>query len=134
MKILIADDFKPIRTAVASILSAEPDCEVCGEAANGSEAVRLARELAPDLVLLDISMPGMDGLQTARLIRQNMPNTRIIVLSHHDPAQLLPDARKAGADTCIDKARIAADLVPNIRRLEEKPPFATFAKPPARSA
>ena len=118
MRILIADDFKPIRTAVAGILAQQPDWQVCGEAANGTEAVQLATNLYPDVVLLDISMPGIDGLQAARLIRKNVPTTKIVILSHHDPAQLLNDARKAGAQECIDKGRIAADLVPAIRRLQ----------------
>jgi DNA-binding NarL/FixJ family response regulator len=120
MRILIADDFKPIRTAVAGILSRQPQWEVCGEAENGPEALRLVTELNPDVVLLDISMPGMDGLQAARLIHESAPNTKIIILSHHDPAQLIADARKAGAQECVDKGRIAADLVASIRRLDTK--------------
>ena len=118
MRILIADDFKPIRTAVADILSQQPDWEVCGEAGNGPEALNLATELNPDVVLLDISMPGMDGLQAARLIHESVPKAKIIMLSHHDPAQLISDARKAGAQECIDKGRIAADLVACIRGLQ----------------
>src|SRR5579862_2114938 len=123
MRILIADDFKPIRTAVAGILSQQPDWVVCGEACNGSEALRLATELNPDVVLLDISMPGIDGLQTARLIHKSVPSTKIVILSHHDSTQLLNDARKSGAQQCVDKGRIATDLVPSIRRLqiEEEP-------------
>ena len=120
MRILIADDFKPIRNAVADILSRQPEWEVCGEADNGPEALRLVTELNPDVVLLDISMPGMDGLQAARLIHESVPSTKIIILSHHDPAQLITDARKAGAQECVDKGRIAADLVASIRRLDIK--------------
>src|SRR5579871_6249279 len=112
MRILIADDFKPIRTAVAGILAQQPGWEVCGEAANGTEAVKLATELNPDVVLLDISMPGIDGLQAARLIHDSVPAAKIVILSHHDPAQLLNDARRAGAQDCIDKRRIASDLIP----------------------
>jgi len=118
MRILIADDFKPIRTAVAGILSQQPDWEVCGEAGNGPDALRLATELNPDVVLLDISMPGMDGLQAARLIHKSIPKAKIIILSHHDPAQLINDARKSGAQECIDKGRIASDLVARIRGLQ----------------
>jgi DNA-binding NarL/FixJ family response regulator len=123
MRILIADDFEPIRTAVAGILSEQPDWEVCGEACNGTEALRLATELNPDVVLLDISMPGIDGLKTSRLIHESVPSAKIIILSHHDPAQLLKDARKSGAQECVDKGRIAADLVASIRRvqIQEKP-------------
>src|SRR5215467_11908516 len=125
MKIMIADDFKAIRSAVAGILSRHSGWEVCGEAENGPEAVEKAKQLHPDLVLLDISMPGMDGLHAARLIRENVPSTKILILSHHDPAQLLVDARRSGADGCIDKSRIAADLVPSIVRLESQESAAT---------
>ena len=120
MKIMIADDFKAIRSAVAGILSRHAGWEVCGEAENGPDAVQKAKDLHPDLVLLDISMPGMDGLHAARLIRESVPSTKILILSHHDPAQLLVDARRSGADGCIDKSRIAADLVPSIARLESQ--------------
>lgn len=117
MRILIADDFKPIRTAVAGILSQQAEWEVCGEAGNGPEALRLAAELKPDVVVLDICMPDMDGLQVARLIHESVPNTKIIILSHHDPAQLITDARKAGVQECVDKGRIAEDLIASVRRL-----------------
>jgi two-component system, NarL family, nitrate/nitrite response regulator NarL len=122
MKIMIADDFKAIRSAVAGILSRHAGWEVCGEAENGPDAVQKAKDLHPDLVLLDISMPGMDGLRAARLIRESVPSTKILILSHHDPTQLLVDARRSGADGCIDKSRIAADLVPTIARLESQAP------------
>ena len=118
MRILIADDFEPLRTAVAGILTQQLDWEVCGEAGNGTEALRLATELNPDVVLLDISMPGIDGLQAARLIHENVPSAKIVILSHHDPAQVLNDARKVGALECIDKGRIATDLIACIQGLQ----------------
>jgi DNA-binding NarL/FixJ family response regulator len=117
---MIADDFKAIRTAVAGILSRHAGWEVCGEAENGPEAIEKAKALRPDVVLLDISMPGMDGLHAARLIRENLPSAKILILSHHNSAQLLADARKSGADGCVDKARIADDLVTNIALLEKE--------------
>jgi two-component system response regulator YesN len=69
-------------------------------------------------------MLGMDGLHAARLIHETVPSTKIVILSHHDPVQLLKDARKSGAQECVDKGRIAADLVASIRRLQIEEPAA----------
>jgi len=93
------------------ILARVANWEVCGEARDGSEALRKARELLPDLILLDISMPGTNGLQVARLLRQEVPEAKILVISQHDPIQLLPRALEAGAHACLDKSRLDPDLV-----------------------
>jgi DNA-binding NarL/FixJ family response regulator len=111
MRILLADDNERIRRGVRAILSSKPDCEICGEAADGRETIRIARELLPDLILLDVSMPEMDGLQVTRLLRQALPTVKIVIMSQHDPAQLLPNALKAGANACVDKSLLATDLV-----------------------
>ena len=71
----------------------------------------------PDLILLDVSMRGMNGLETAQLLRQKRPALKILFISQHDPNQLLPRALEAGARGCIDKARIATDLLPTLRNL-----------------
>ena len=99
------------------ILSSEKDLEVCGEAKDGSEALQKARELLPDLILLDISMPGMNGLEAARLLRNEVRQAKILVISQHDPLQLLPSVIAAGADGCIDKSRLSADLVASIKKI-----------------
>jgi two-component system response regulator NreC len=91
------------------------DWEVCGEAKDGSEALRKARELLPDLILLDISMPGQSGLEAARLLRQELPKVKIIIMSQHDPIQLLPRALEAGAHACVDKSRLGPDLFATIK-------------------
>ncbi|MDP9159304.1 MAG: response regulator, partial [Acidobacteriota bacterium] len=79
MRILIADDSDVVRRAVCELLSSERDLEVCGEAKDGSEALQKARELMPDLILLDISMPGMNGLETARLLQNEVCQAKILV-------------------------------------------------------
>jgi DNA-binding NarL/FixJ family response regulator len=99
-RILIADDNDMVRCGVTGILSSMTDWEVCGEAKDGSEALRKARELLPDLILLDISMPGQSGLEAARLLRQELPKVKIIIMSLHDPIHLLPRALEAGAHAC----------------------------------
>jgi DNA-binding NarL/FixJ family response regulator len=121
MRILIADDNQLVRRGVAEILSSLKDCYVCGEASNGLEALEKSREMRPDLVILDISMPGTNGLETARLLRQEIPEIKILMMSHHDPVQLLPSVLEAGAYSCIDKSRIATDLPDTIKSFLDAP-------------
>jgi len=106
-----------IRRGAVRILSSGRNWEVCGEARDGSEALRKARELLPDLILLDISMPGINGLEVARLLRQEVPEAKILVISQHDPIQLLPRAIEAGAHACVDKSRLDPDLVATMESL-----------------
>jgi DNA-binding NarL/FixJ family response regulator len=115
MRVLIADDNELVRRGVAELLSDDRDLEVCGEAADSNETLQKAGELRPDLVLLDFSMPGMDGLNTAKLLRQKFPSLKILIVSQHDPKKLLPRSLQAGAQGCIDKARLATDLLPALR-------------------
>ena len=117
MRILIADDNDMVRRGVIGILSSVTDWEICGEAGDGSEALRKARELLPDLILLDISMPGQSGLEAARLIRQELPKAKILIMSQHDPIQLLPRVLEAGAHACVDKSRLSMDLLASIKRV-----------------
>jgi DNA-binding NarL/FixJ family response regulator len=101
-----------------SLLSAEMNLNVCGEARNGLEALQKAQELQPDLILLDVSLPDINGLEVARRLRLEVPKMKILVISQHDPVQLLPRVIKAGGDGCLDKSRLAADLVVTIEGLQ----------------
>ncbi len=116
MRILIADDNEHVRRGVRTIL-ARTQWEICGEAKDGKEAIQSATDLLPDLVLLDVSMPGISGLDVARHLHEKMPAIRIVVMSQHDPAILLPHALEMGAHACIDKGRLVTDLVPTIERV-----------------
>ena len=122
MRILIVDDSDLVRRSVAGFLSSAPDCEICGEASAGQEAVRKARELSPDVILLDVSMPDVSGLETARLLRAQAPSVKIIMMSQHDPVQMLPRALESGADACVDKCRVTTDLLATIRTLSAGTP------------
>ena len=117
MRVLIADDNEFIRRAIGALLSKDEVFEVCGEAADGRDALEKADALKPDVVLLDISMPGMDGLSLAHTLSQEIPAPKILIISHHDAEQLLPRSLHAGAHGCVDKARMVTDLLPMLKRV-----------------
>jgi two-component system response regulator NreC len=114
MRVLIADDNQWVRRGVMNILAPTTDWELCGEAKDGTEAIQRAAELLPDLILLDVSMPGLNGLDVARLLRKQTPAAGILMMSQHDPAVLLPRAIEAGAHGCVDKSRLSTELLPAI--------------------
>jgi len=120
MRILIADDHHMVRRGVGDLLSKEAGWEICGEATDAAQAIQKASELNPDLVLLDISLPDGSGLEAARRIRQEIPHVRILMMSHHDATQFVQSAIESGADGCIDKARLALDLVAVIKSLQPR--------------
>jgi DNA-binding NarL/FixJ family response regulator len=120
MRILIADDHHMVRRGVGDLLSKEAGWEICGEATDAAQAIQKASELNPDLVLLDISLPDGSGLEAARRIRQEIPHVRILMMSHHDATQFVQSALESGADGCIDKARLALDLVAVIKSLQPR--------------
>jgi DNA-binding NarL/FixJ family response regulator len=120
MRILIADDSDVVRRAVRGLL-AETGWQVCGEACDGIQTLKIARAVRPDMVLLDINMPGRSGLQTARELRQEIPGITILIMSLHDSTEFLSGALDCGADGCIDKAELVSDLVETIRKHSKTP-------------
>jgi DNA-binding NarL/FixJ family response regulator len=121
MRILVADDSDVVRHAIRTLLLKEDGFEVCGEARDGLEALQKARELQPEGVLIDVSMPGLGGFETARRIRQELNDARIVSISQHDPMVLLQGAKDAGADACVDKGFLATELVMTLRKLSAAP-------------
>jgi len=117
LRILIADDNELIRRSVAALLSAEPAWEICGEAPDGAEALRKARTLQPNIILLDISMPGVSGLEVARDLRREHPEAKIVVMSQHDPRHMRERVMDAGGDACLDKGLLAIELITTIKKL-----------------
>jgi CheY-like chemotaxis protein len=97
-------------------LSSCDEFAICGEAGEGAEGLLKAAELRPDVILLDLSLPDKNGLEIVPGLRRELPKTRILVMSADDLALVLPRARQAGADGCVDKARIATDLLPALGR------------------
>lgn len=111
MRILVADDHETVRKGVSAILTSHKDVEVCGEAANGREAVEKANQLQPDLVILDITMPTLNGFEAALEIRKTMPSVPILFLSMHDGRQMLQASKTAGVQGYITKTQASETLL-----------------------
>ena len=110
VRILIADDSPTVRAGLKLLLQYHEDWIVCGEAEDGEDAVKKAAELKPDVILLDISMPAMDGLSAAELIRRDAPETEILIVTHFESLDLARYAAQTGVRAYITKSRIGTDL------------------------
>lgn len=117
LRILIVDDHELVRRGLRSILVTRPEWEICGEAADGSNAIEKARELKPDIVLLDITMPHVNGLDAARIIRRDVPRAKVIILSQYDESEMRSRAFEAGAQGYISKSDAARQLLVAIESL-----------------
>lgn len=127
MRILVVDDHQIVRHGVRALLEAERSFEVCGEAADGLEAVDRVAALKPDAVVMDINMPNLDGIEATRRIAASFPNILIIILSQHDFPHIMHQAMNAGASAYVVKAAAATDLVPALVKLHRGDPFRTPA-------
>lgn len=115
VRILIADDHQILREGLAALLGKQPDFQVVAEAEDGRQAVRLAQELQPDLVVMDIGMPGLNGIEATRQILTGCPQTRIIALSMHSDKRFVTEMLKAGAAGYLLKYCASEELVTAIR-------------------
>jgi two-component system response regulator NreC len=104
LRILVADDHETVRKGVCSILESRKSIEICGEAANGQDAIEKASELNPDLIILDVTMPGLDGFAAARQIRTFLPEVPILMLSMHEGPSLASEAQRSGAQGFVSKS------------------------------
>lgn len=111
IRILIADDHSMIRQGIKAVIAAQPAWELCGEANNGRTLLALAVKHKPDIVVMDISMPELNGLDTTRLLRLRCPTTRILILTMHDSESLVEEVLKAGAHGYLLKSD-AGELLP----------------------
>jgi DNA-binding NarL/FixJ family response regulator len=110
-RLLIVDDHEIFRKGLRSLVESSAELEICGEAANGVEAVEAARKLLPDVIVMDISMPYMNGLDATRQIRKEIPQSRVLVLSQHDSSHMLTAAIEAGASGYVTKSQVAHYLL-----------------------
>ena len=117
VRVLIADDQALVRAGFRMILDAEDDLEIVGEAADGAEAVTAALELQPDVVLMDIRMPELDGIEATRLIKQVSPGTGVLLLTAYEEDDLAAAGRDAGADGFFLKGIFGTELVDRVREV-----------------
>jgi NarL family two-component system response regulator LiaR len=127
MRVLIADDQEFIRRGVRAALSEEKDIEVCAEAIDGRDALAKALEFRPDIVIMDIVMPRMDGIEATRLLRKALPQTKILSLSQYDIPEMVTEAEQAGAAGFVSKLLVWDKLVPSLRRAQLGETFFSWA-------
>jgi two-component system, NarL family, response regulator NreC len=125
LRILIADDHEVVREGMRALIEHEPGWKVCGIAINGQEAVDTAKKLKPDVVVLDMTMPELDGLEALRQIKRALPNTEVVILSAHYSEEVIEQLFSAGAKSYIQKSDAGQQLVTAIKSLAEHKPFFT---------
>jgi two-component system, NarL family, nitrate/nitrite response regulator NarL len=118
LRVLVVDDSEVIRRGICKVLHLEPDIEVVCEAVDGVDGVRKAKEHKPDFVLMDVTMPGMNGLEAARLINQESPSIRIVMVSQHNFPAYRREALASGASGYVVKADAFQELIPELRRIQ----------------
>ena len=134
MRILIADDHEAVRKGVCAILSSRADVEVCGEAENGKETIEKANALRPDLIILDITMPVLNGFEAALEIRKTLPKVPILILSMHESNHLIGEAKRIGVQGYVTKTQVASTLLEAVDKLLRHGTFFPERTPPAEPA
>ena len=133
IRILIVDDHPVVRYGLKTLLGEHPGWEVIAEAGDGMEAVEMADRLNPDVVVLDVSMPRMHGLEACRLIRQNAPNCEVLIVTQHDSPQMMREALLCGAKGYVVKSNAARDLLAAVDAVSRHKDF-TARNPEGHSA
>ena len=118
MRVLIADDQDSVRRGLRNVLSEEKDIEVCAEAVDGRDALVKALEFRPDVVIMDIVTPRMDGIDAIRLIHKALPEAKIVSLSLYDVPEVVKEVEQAGAAAFVSKLLVWDNLVPLLRRVQ----------------
>ncbi len=131
IRVLLADDHEAMVDRVASLLATE--CDVVGTATDGQQALDAARKLKPDVLVLDISMPVMNGIETARRLKEAGAETRIVFLTVHDDPDFAKEALEAGALGYVIKPRIVSDLVAAIKEAHAGRSFVSPLSPPQKT-
>ena len=126
LRILIADDHEKVRLGLRSLLSLRPDWDICGEAVDGRDAVQKARELKPQVAVLDVSMPHLNGLEAARQIRKEVPQTEVLIVSQHESSEVIAAAIDAGARGYVVKSDVPRDFLDAVEAVSQgKPVFSS---------
>jgi DNA-binding NarL/FixJ family response regulator len=125
LRILLADDHELVRRGIRGLLHAQRGWRVVGEAVNGREAVDKAKKLNPDVAILDIGMPHLDGLEATRQIREASPNTKILILTMHESEQMVRRVLEVGARGYVFKSDLAGQLMKAVKRVSQGKLFLT---------
>lgn len=125
VRILLADDHEMVRRGLRDQLNNQPGWEVCGEAADGREAVKLALSLKPDVVVMDLSMPELNGLEATRQIRRDLPKTEVLIFTMHETEPLIREVLSAGARGYVLKSDAGRQVVSAVEALAHHKPFFT---------
>jgi PAS domain S-box-containing protein len=123
IRILVADDHEMVRRGVRALLRSKTELEVCGEAGDGREAVERAKQLQPDIVVMDVSMPHLNGLEATRLLRSEVPTAQVIIMTQHESREMVRQAFSAGARAYIVKSALARDLLKAVDSVSQREPF-----------
>jgi DNA-binding NarL/FixJ family response regulator len=125
LRVLIADDHEVVRKGIKSMIEGHQGWQVCGEAADGRDAVAQSHSLTPDVVVLDVSMPVLNGLEATRQILKSRPATKVLILSMHETEQVVQQVLEAGAKGYLFKSDAGRDLVSAVEALEQDKTFFT---------
>lgn len=132
VRILVVDDHDVVRQGVRLILRSRPEWEICGEAESGAEALEKEKSLRPDLIILDISMPGQDGLDVATELRAKKSTAKIVVLTMHESKELASAVHAVGAVGYVIKSHAGRDLVRAIQKIVDGGQFFAIDPPPTK--
>lgn len=125
LRILVADDHEVVRRGLCSLLESQPGWQICGEASDGRDLLKKASELKPDIIVLDVSMPNLNGLEATRQILKTNPKAKILVLTLHDSDRLIHEVLTAGASGFVLKSDAARDLVAAVESLRQNKTYFT---------
>ncbi len=125
LRILVADDHEVVRRGLCSLLESQPGWQICGEASDGRDLLKKASELKPDIIVLDVSMPNLNGLEATRQILKANPKAKILVLTLHDSDRLIHEVLTAGASGFVLKSDAARDLVAAVESLRQNKTYFT---------
>jgi DNA-binding NarL/FixJ family response regulator len=126
IRILVVDDHAVVRNGLRTLLRRRPEWEIVDEAEDGIEAVEKADRLKPDVIVLDVSMPRMNGLEACRLIRKRAPESEVLIVTQHDSPQMMREALGAGARGYVVKSNVARDLLAAVEAVSEHRPFTSL--------
>lgn len=128
VRILLVDDHPVVRQGLKTLLAGRPGYQVIGEASDGVEAIEKVSALQPDVVVLDVTMPRMNGIEACRLIQQKAPKREILFVTQHDSPQMMREALAAGARGYVVKSNLARDLVEAVEAVSQHKEFTALAR------